>query len=208
MTSNVGSDLIKKDSGEPLLDGAGRSKVARRPLPADEGQGADGAEERLRARVPEPDRQHHHLPFALARRHPQGIVNNELRKVEKPATDEKGIRMEVTDAGKDWLGEKGYDPIFEAPPVAPRHPGQHRGRCCSATSAGRCRKCRCRGRRPRDRPGPQHAAPSGSQAFRPHEIQRGHTAPSACAFSGMDWKSGGAALALVSAMATAAVATP
>ncbi len=29
----------------------------------------------------------------------------------------KGISMEVTDAARDWLGEKGYDPVFGARPL-------------------------------------------------------------------------------------------
>ncbi|MCX7856340.1 MAG: hypothetical protein N2556_10325, partial [Anaerolineae bacterium] len=44
------------------------------------------------------------------------IVDNELKKVEK-TLNQKGVRMEVTDAGKDWLGEKGYDPVFGARPL-------------------------------------------------------------------------------------------
>ena len=29
----------------------------------------------------------------------------------------KGISMEATDAARDWLGEKGYDPVFGARPL-------------------------------------------------------------------------------------------
>ena len=29
----------------------------------------------------------------------------------------KGISMEVTDDARDWLGEKGYDPVFGARPL-------------------------------------------------------------------------------------------
>jgi ATP-dependent Clp protease ATP-binding subunit ClpA len=43
-------------------------------------------------------------------------VDNELRKVEKQLMT-RGVRMEVTDAGKDWLGDKGYDPVFGARPL-------------------------------------------------------------------------------------------
>jgi ATP-dependent Clp protease ATP-binding subunit ClpC len=44
------------------------------------------------------------------------IVDNELRKVEKQLMT-KGVKLEVTEKGKDWLGEKGYDPIFGARPL-------------------------------------------------------------------------------------------
>ena len=43
-------------------------------------------------------------------------MDNELRKVEKQLLT-KGVRLEVTDAGKDWLGNKGYDPVFGARPL-------------------------------------------------------------------------------------------
>jgi ATP-dependent Clp protease ATP-binding subunit ClpA len=43
-------------------------------------------------------------------------VDNELRKVEKQLMM-KGMTMDVTDAGKDWLGDKGYDPVFGARPL-------------------------------------------------------------------------------------------
>jgi len=29
----------------------------------------------------------------------------------------KGVTLEVTEAAKDWLGEKGYDPAFGARPL-------------------------------------------------------------------------------------------
>jgi len=53
---------------------------------------------------------------SLSREDIRRIVDNELRKVEKTLL-QKGIRLEVTDAGKDWLGEKGYDPTFGARPL-------------------------------------------------------------------------------------------
>ena len=53
---------------------------------------------------------------SLSREDIRRIVDNELRKVEKQLMM-KGVRMEVTDAGKDWLGDKGYDPVFGARPL-------------------------------------------------------------------------------------------
>jgi ATP-dependent Clp protease ATP-binding subunit ClpA len=39
-----------------------------------------------------------------------------LNEVRKPML-EKGLSLEVTDAAKAWLGEKGYDPTFGARPL-------------------------------------------------------------------------------------------
>ena len=71
MTSNVGSDLIRKESGAGLQREEGRSEDGRRPLREDEGQGHGRAEARLPAGVPEPDRQPGGVPHAEQGAHPQ-----------------------------------------------------------------------------------------------------------------------------------------
>jgi ATP-dependent Clp protease ATP-binding subunit ClpC len=44
------------------------------------------------------------------------VVDLELVGVTKQLAG-KGITLEVTDAAKDWLGEKGYDAVFGARPL-------------------------------------------------------------------------------------------
>ncbi len=56
MTSNVGSRPHQEGLRSRLLHDAGRRQDRRRSLPADEGEGTHGTEERLQARVPEPHR--------------------------------------------------------------------------------------------------------------------------------------------------------
>jgi ATP-dependent Clp protease ATP-binding subunit ClpC len=115
MTSNVGSDLIKKDSG------LGFSTTT------EEVKTFEDRYQRMKDKVltelknvfkPEfLNRIDSTVVFrSLSREDIRRIVDNELRKVEKTLL-QKGIRLEVTDAGKDWLGEKGYDPAFGARPL-------------------------------------------------------------------------------------------
>ncbi len=115
MTSNVGSDLIKKDSG------LGFSTAS------DEVKSHEDRYQRMKDKVlgelknvfkPEfINRIDSTVVFhSLTREDIRKIVDNELRKVEKQLLT-KGVRLQVTDAGKDWLGNKGYDPIFGARPL-------------------------------------------------------------------------------------------
>jgi ATP-dependent Clp protease ATP-binding subunit ClpC len=115
MTSNVGSDLIKKDSG------LGFSTAS------DEIKSSEDRYSRMKDKVltelknvfkPEfLNRIDSTVVFrSLSREDIRRIVDNELRKVEKQLLT-KGVRLEVTDAGKDWLGDKGYDPVFGARPL-------------------------------------------------------------------------------------------
>ena len=53
---------------------------------------------------------------ALNQEHIREIVDLELRVVEKQL-QEKGMTMEVTEAAKDYLSEKGYDEAFGARPL-------------------------------------------------------------------------------------------
>ena len=115
MTSNVGSDLIKKDSGLGFS------------VASDEVKSHEDRYQRMKDKVltelknvfkPEfINRIDNTVVFrSLTREDIRKIVDNELRKVERQLMT-KGVRLEVTDAGKDWLGEKGYDPIFGARPL-------------------------------------------------------------------------------------------
>ena len=115
MTSNVGSDLIKKDSG------LGFSTAQ------DDVKTGEDRYQRMKEKVltelknvfkPEfLNRIDSTVVFrSLSREDIRRIVDNELRKVEKQLML-KGMTMDVTDAGKDWLGDKGYDPVFGARPL-------------------------------------------------------------------------------------------
>jgi ATP-dependent Clp protease ATP-binding subunit ClpC len=115
MTSNVGSDLIKRDS----TLGFSRAK--------DDVQSHEERYERMKEKVlnelknvfkPEfLNRIDSTVVFhSLSKDDIRKIVELELRKVEKQVAA-KGVEVEVTDAAKDWLGEKGYDQVFGARPL-------------------------------------------------------------------------------------------
>jgi ATP-dependent Clp protease ATP-binding subunit ClpC len=53
---------------------------------------------------------------ALSREHIRVVVDLELAKIS-PNLLIKGISMEVTDNARDWIGEKGFDPVFGARPL-------------------------------------------------------------------------------------------
>jgi ATP-dependent Clp protease ATP-binding subunit ClpC len=53
---------------------------------------------------------------ALSKEHIRAVVDLNLADVGKNLML-KGLSMEVTDAARDWLGEKGYDPVFGARPL-------------------------------------------------------------------------------------------
>jgi ATP-dependent Clp protease ATP-binding subunit ClpC len=53
---------------------------------------------------------------SLNREHMHQIIPIELKDVTSNLI-EKGIDLVVTDAAKDWLVEKGYDPLFGARPL-------------------------------------------------------------------------------------------
>jgi ATP-dependent Clp protease ATP-binding subunit ClpC len=114
MTSNIGSDLISQDRtlGFARL-GDDSSKQA--------------SYERMRDNVLEEIKKFFRPEFlnridgtvvfhALSREHMDEIVNHGLQEVSTGLI-EKGIGLEVTDQAKEWLAEKGYDPLFGARPV-------------------------------------------------------------------------------------------
>jgi ATP-dependent Clp protease ATP-binding subunit ClpC len=115
MTSNVGSDLIKKDSG------LGFSMLSDDVKTAEDryGRMKDKVLTELK-NVFKPEflnRIDSTVVFhSLSKENIRKIVDLELVKVEKQLAL-KGIGIEVTDAAKDWLGEKGYDQVFGARPL-------------------------------------------------------------------------------------------
>ena len=53
---------------------------------------------------------------ALNREHMHQIIPIEMKDVASNLL-EKGINLEISDEAKEWLVEKGYDPIFGARPL-------------------------------------------------------------------------------------------
>ena len=115
MTSNVGSDLIKRDSGLGFS------------VTSDEVHSQEDAYLRMKDKVlnelknvfrPEfLNRIDNTVVFhSLTREHIRRIVDLELRQTQRRLVMQ-GINIEITDAAKDWLGDKGYDQVFGARPL-------------------------------------------------------------------------------------------
>jgi ATP-dependent Clp protease ATP-binding subunit ClpC len=116
MTSNVGSDLIKRDSRLGFGTAGG-----------DDVKSDQERYERMKEKVltelknvfkPEfLNRIDSTVVFrSLTRENIRAIVDNELKKVEKQLNS-KGVGLQVTLEAKDWLGDKGYDQVFGARPL-------------------------------------------------------------------------------------------
>ena len=115
MTSNVGSDLIRKESA---LGFHGNKEEAKT---------IEDQHARMRGRVLEELKRVFRPEFlnridsqvvfhTLSKEHIRNIVELQVADVEQQLVL-KGVTMQVTDACKDWLGEKGYDPVFGARPL-------------------------------------------------------------------------------------------
>jgi ATP-dependent Clp protease ATP-binding subunit ClpC len=115
MTSNVGSDLIKRDTSLGFA-------VTR-----DEVKTQQQAYDRMKDKVMEEMKKTFRPEFlnridgtvvfhSLNKDHIRQIVELDLKGVEKQL-NLKGVSLEVTDAAKDWLGEKGFDQVFGARPL-------------------------------------------------------------------------------------------
>jgi ATP-dependent Clp protease ATP-binding subunit ClpC len=115
MTSNVGSDLIRRESSIGFTTVKDEVKTAEDQYR----KMKDKVTEELK-RVFKPEflnRIDSQIVFhSLQKEHIRSIVDILLGEV---ATNLmlKGVSMEVTDAARDWLGEKGYDPVFGARPL-------------------------------------------------------------------------------------------
>ncbi len=115
MTSNVGSDLIKRDSNLGFA-------ISQEEIKTQEdryGRMKDKVLGELK-NVFKPEflnRIDSTVVFhSLTRENIRSIVDLELRKVEKQLAS-KGVSLEVTIEAKDWLGDKGYDQVFGARPL-------------------------------------------------------------------------------------------
>ena len=114
MTSNIGSDLIKRDSNLGFFL-------------ADKAHLAEDAYDKMKVKVEDEVKRFFRPEFmnridgqivfhALTREHIVDIVDLMLNEVRGQLL-EKGLSIEVTEAAKAWLGEKGYDPTFGARPL-------------------------------------------------------------------------------------------
>ncbi|MSQ61923.1 MAG: ATP-dependent Clp protease ATP-binding subunit, partial [Dehalococcoidia bacterium] len=115
MTSNVGAELIRRDTSLGF------------PVKRDEAKTAEDLYKKMRDKVmaemkttfrPEfLNRIDNTVVFhALQKEHIRQIVDLMLNEMNKQVLH-KGLTLEVTEPAKDWLGEKGYDPMFGARPL-------------------------------------------------------------------------------------------
>jgi len=115
MTSNIGAELIRK--------GTAIGFVAR----SDEAKTQEQAYERMKDKLLGEVKKAFRPEFlnridsvvvfhSLTREQIRQIVNLMLATVSQQLV-EKGIMLEVTDAAKDFLGDKGYDEVFGARPL-------------------------------------------------------------------------------------------
>ena len=115
MTSNVGSDLIRRESA------IGFSTVQ------DEEQTERQRYEKMKDKVLQEMKRVFRPEFLnrvdttlvfhpLSRAHIRSIVDMMLKEVDS-RIKEKQVDLDVTEAARDWLGEKGYDPVFGARPL-------------------------------------------------------------------------------------------
>ena len=115
MTSNVGSDLIRRESaiGFSTVNDEEQSEKQRYEKMKDK-----VLQEMKRVFRPEfLNRVDTTLVFhPLSRAHIREIVDMMLKEVDS-RIKEKEVELDVTEAARDWLGEKGYDPVFGARPL-------------------------------------------------------------------------------------------
>ena len=115
MTSNVGSDLIRRESaiGFSTINDDEQSEKQRYEKMKDK-----VLQEMKRVFRPEfLNRVDTTLVFhPLSRAHIRSIVDMMLSEVDS-RIKEKEVLLDVTEAARDWLGEKGYDPVFGARPL-------------------------------------------------------------------------------------------
>ena len=115
MTSNIGAELIRKGSSIGFVSRIDEAKTEQRSY--------ESMKEKLLSEL----KKTFHPEFlnridgvvvfhALTKEHIRKIVDLLLSQVANQL-GEKNIKLEVTDATKDFLGEKGYDEVFGARPL-------------------------------------------------------------------------------------------
>jgi ATP-dependent Clp protease ATP-binding subunit ClpC len=115
MTSNVGSDLIRREGNLGFAVTKDEVKTAEQQYTK---MKEKVLEELKRVFRPEfLNRIDSQVVFhPLSREHLRQIVDLELTTLDKQLVL-KGVTLSITDAAKDWLGEKGYDHVFGARPL-------------------------------------------------------------------------------------------
>jgi len=115
MTSNVGSDLIRR---ETTLGFASKTEESKTVEQQHEKMKEKVLTELKNTFRPEfLNRVDSTVVFhALSKEHIRKIVELMLSDVDKQLSF-KGMSLEVTEAAKDWLGEHGYDQVFGARPL-------------------------------------------------------------------------------------------
>ncbi len=115
MTSNIGAELIRKGT---TIGFAARSDETKTQQETYDRMKEKLLDEVKKAFRPEfLNRIDGTIVFhSLAREHIRKIVDLMLATVTQQLA-EKEIKLEVTDAAKDFLGEKGYDEVFGARPL-------------------------------------------------------------------------------------------
>ncbi len=114
MTSNIGSDLIRRDTsfGFPMVN---QAKMEENAYDKMKGKVEDEVKRFFRPEFL--NRIDGQIVFhALTREHIVSIVDLMLNEVRRPML-EKGLSLDVSQAAKEWLGEKGFDPLFGARPL-------------------------------------------------------------------------------------------
>ena len=115
MTSNIGAELIKRDTTLGFTTKTDEAKTQQQTY------------ERMKEKVLGEMKKFFRPEFlnridgvvvfhALSKEHIRQIVDLMLREVWKELA-EKVVKLEATDAAKNLLGEKGYDPVFGARPL-------------------------------------------------------------------------------------------
>jgi len=114
MTSNIGAELIRKGSVMGFDVGSGKAKTQ---------QSYERMKEKLLGELKKAFRPEFLnridatvVFHPLDKEHIRKIVDLMLNIVNERLM-EKGMKLEVTDAAKDFLGEKGYDEVFGARPL-------------------------------------------------------------------------------------------
>ncbi|UCH42688.1 MAG: ATP-dependent Clp protease ATP-binding subunit [Dehalococcoidales bacterium] len=115
MTSNIGAELIRKGSSIGFVSRTDEAKSQQ--------QSYETMKEKLLGELKKTFRPEFLnridsvvVFHALTKEHIRKIVDLMLVTVSQQLS-EKGMKLEVTDAAKDFLGEKGYDEVFGARPL-------------------------------------------------------------------------------------------
>jgi len=115
MTSNIGAELIRKGSSIGFTSRSDETKTKQMDYEKMKEKLLDELKKSFRPEFL--NRIDGVVVFhALTKEHIRKIVDLMLVQVSQQLA-EKGIKLEVTDAAKDFLGEKGYDEVFGARPL-------------------------------------------------------------------------------------------